>query len=431
MEIIIILALFVLNGLFAMCEIALVSSRKSKLEQKAKQGTNGAKIALNVLKEPEKFLSTVQIGITLVGIIAGAYGAEAFTKDLQPHIEKIGFISPYAEQVSFVLIVIVITYFSLIIGELVPKSIALNNPESITIIFAPFMRGLSIVTYPFVAFLSLSTKLFLKMLRIKASNEPPVTEEELLYMIETGSQHGIIEKQESEIMHGVFRFGDRKADGVMTRRKDIVWINIAQSKEEIFANIFQSSYTKFPVCEGTLDKIIGVVSIRDILMYSENGKPFELKQHLVEPIFFPKGMSALKILDIFRKKKIHTGFVVDEYGGTEGLITLHDLVENIIGDLPEIGDEDEIKYIKRDDNSFLIDGEFDIEDLKKLLKLDSLPNEKNYVTLAGLIIHQLHSIPKAGDKFTLNDHIFEVMDMDGNRIDKVLVRVKETEEKAK
>lgn len=422
MEILIILALLALNGLFAMCEIALVSSKKSRLEQRARQGSNGAKIALNVLKEPEKFLSTVQIGITLVGIIAGAYGAEVFTKDIQPFFEKIEWIRPYAEQVSFILIVIVITYFSLIIGELVPKSIALNNPEPITIIFAPFMRGLSIVTYPFVTFLSLSTKLFLKLLMIRARNEPPVTEEELLYMIETGSQHGIIEKQESEIMHGVFRFGDRKADNVMTRRKDIVWINIDHNKEEILANIFQSSYTKFPVCEGTLDNIIGVVSIRDIIMYAENGKRFDLKEHLVEPIFFPQGMSALKILDTFRKKRIHMGFVVNEYGGTEGLITLHDLVENIIGDLPELGDEDEVKFIKRDDNSFLIDGELEIEELKKLLKLESLPNEKNYVTLAGLMIHQLHIIPKAGDKFTLKNYIFEVMDMDGNRIDKVLVR---------
>jgi putative hemolysin len=419
-EIIIILALLILNGLFAMCEIALVSSRKSKLEQSAKQGSKGAKTALDLLKEPEKFLSTVQIGITLVGIIAGAYGGEAFTKNLQPYVEQVAWLKPYAEEVAFALIVAVITYFSLIIGELVPKSIALNNPEGITITFAPFMRGLAIVTYPFVVFLSLSTKLFLKLFMIKQRNDPPVTEDELKYMIETGSQHGIIEKQESDIMHSVFKFGDRRADNVMTQRRDITWLNINQSKEEILANIFQSTYTKFPVCDESLDKIIGVVSIRDILMYANNNS-FNLKEHLIDPIFFPQGTPALKILDTFRKKKVHIGFVVNEYGGIEGMITLHDLVENLIGDFPEIGDNDEVQIIKRDDGSFLIDGELKLEELKKELKIEKLPNENSYATLAGFIIYQIHVIPKVGDSFVFKNYKFEVMDMDGNRIDKVLI----------
>lgn len=412
-----------------MCEIALVSSRKSKLEQSAKQGSNGAKIALNLLKEPEKFLSTVQIGITLVGIVAGAYGGEAFTKDLQPYIEKILWLKSYAEEVAFALIVAIITYFSLIIGELVPKSIALNNPEEITITFAPLMRGLAIVTYPFVWFLSVSTKLFLKVFMIKDRNEPPVTEDELKYMIETGSQHGIIEKQESEIMHSVFKFGDRKADNVMTQRRDISWININHSKEEILANIFQSGYTKFPVCDESLDKIIGVVSIRDILMYANDGSNFDLKAHLIEPIFIPRTTPALKILDTFGKKKVHVGFVVNEYGGTEGLITLHDLVENLIGDFPEVGDNDDVQIIKREDGSLLIDGELKIEELKKEIQVDKLPNESSYATLAGFIIYQLHVIPKTGDRFIYKGWKFEVIDMDGNRIDKVLIAKAEDERK--
>jgi putative hemolysin len=420
-ETLIILILLILNGLFAMCEIALVSSRKSKLEQSAKQGSNGAKIALNLLKEPEKFLSTVQIGITLVGIVAGAYGGEAFTKELQPYIEKISWLKSYAEEVAFALIVAIITYFSLIIGELVPKSIALNNPEGITITFAPLMRGLAIITYPFVWFLSVSTKLFLKVFMIKDRNEPPVTEDELKYMIETGSQHGIIEKQESEIMHSVFKFGDRKADNVMTKRLDISWININHSKVEIQANVFQSGYTKFPVCDESLDKIIGVVSIRDILMYANDGSNFDLKAHLIEPIFIPRTTPALKILDTFRKKKVHVGFVVNEYGGTEGLITLHDLVENLIGDFPEVGDNDDVQIIKQEDGSLLIDSELKIDDLKREIKLDKLPNENNYATLAGFIIYQLHVIPKAGDSFVYKGYKFEVIDMDGNRIDKVLI----------
>lgn len=420
-ETLIILGLLILNGFFAMCEIALVSSRKSKLEQKAAQGSTGAKTALNLLKEPEKFLSTVQIGITLVGIIAGAYGGEAFTKNLQPYLEQIAWLKPYAEQAAFVSIVIVITYFSLIIGELVPKSIALNNPESITITFAPFMKGLSIITYPFVAFLTLSTKLFLKVLMIKERNEPPVTEDELKYMIKTGSLHGIIEKQESDIMHSVFKFGDSKAYNVMTRKKDITWININQNKEELLANVFQSSYTKFPVCEDSLDKILGVVSLRDILMYTEDEKLSDLRAHLIEPIFFPRDTPALKILATFRKKRIHMGFVVNEYGGTEGLVTLHDLIENIIGDFPEIDDNDKPQIIKREDGSLLIDGELKMGELKNILNIDALPNEKSYVTLAGFIIYQLHAIPKAGDSFVFNNYKFDIMDMDGNRIDKVLI----------
>jgi putative hemolysin len=420
-ETFIILGLLILNGFFAMCEIALVSSRKSKLEQKAKQGSKGAKTALDLLKEPEKFLSTVQIGITLVGIVAGAYGGEAFTKNLQPYLEQIAWLKPYAEQTAFVLIVAIITYFSLIIGELVPKSIALNNPESITITFAPFMRGLSIVTYPFVAFLSLSTKLLLKILMIKERNEPPVSEDELKYMIETGSQHGIIEKQESEIMHSVFKFGDRKANNVMTQRRDITWLNSNQSKEEILAYVFQSSYTKFPVCDNSLDKVLGVITLRDLMTYTNNAVQFDLKEHLIEPIFFPQGTPALKILDTFRKNKIHIGFVVNEYGGTEGLITLHDLIENLIGDFPEIDDNDDVQVIVRDDGSLLVDGEIKIDELKKLLNLDKLPNESNYATLAGFIIYQIHVIPKAGDHIMFRNIKFEIVDMDGNRIDKVLI----------
>jgi len=420
-EIVIILALLLLNGLFAMCEIALVSSRKSKLEQKANQGIKGAKTALTLLKEPEKFLSTVQIGITLVGIIAGAYGGEAFTEYLQPYFERVEMVKEYAEQIAFISIVIVITYFSLIIGELVPKSIALNNPENITITFAAFMRALSIATYPLVAFLTLSTKLFLKLLMIKERNEPPVTEDELKYMIETGLQHGIIEKQESDIMQSIFKFGDHKAYNVMTRKRDISWININQTKEEIIANVYQSTYTKFPVCDGSLDKIMGVISVREVLMYANTDKPLNLNAHLMDSIFFPRNASVLKILETFQKKQIHMGFVVNEYGGTEGLITLHNLVENIIGDFPENSESDEVRIISRGNDSWLIDGEIEIDAFKKHFNIAKLPNEKDYATLGGFIINQIHSMPKTGDFTTLNNYKIEVVDMDGNRIDKVLI----------
>jgi putative hemolysin len=423
-EILIIIALLILNGLFAMCEIALVSSKKSRLEQSAKNGSKGATIALKLLEEPEKFLSTVQIGITLVGIIAGAYGGEAFANDIQPLFEKFDLTREYAEQLAFAMIVAVITYFSLIVGELVPKSIALNNPEKITIVFSPFMRLLARITYPVVFFLTLSTKGLLKIMMIKERNEPPVTEEELKYLIETGSKHGVIEKQEKDIMEQVFRFGDYKAQDIMVQRKDIIWIDVNCKIEDVITEIAAATYTKYPVCDGSLDNVIGVISIKDILDF-QNGVPFDLRGRMVPPIFFPQRRTALKVLDDFRRAKVHIGFVVNEHGNTVGLITLHNLVENVMGDLPDIHIEKEKKVISREDGSFLIDGELKIKELKKLLKIKNLPDEKNYTTLAGLVIYQLRNNPKAGDRFSLKNYRFEIVDMDGKRVDKVLITVDE------
>jgi putative hemolysin len=420
-EIIIIILLLVLNGVFAMCEIALVSSRPSRLEQKSKQGSRGARIALNLLTEPEKFLSTVQIGITLVGIIAGAYGGEAFTDDVKPFFENIGWLKPYSEEAAFILVIVIITYFSLIVGELVPKSIALNNPEKITIAFAPFMRILAIITYPFVYFLSVSTKFFLKILLIKENKEPPVTEDELKYMIETGSRFGIIEKQEGDIINGVFKFGDRTAENVMTRKHDIAWLNIHHSKEEVLSVIQKSSFTKFPVGDNSIDKIIGTVSLKDVLFSIHEGKKFNLEEMASEPLFFPQNTTALKILDIFRKKHIHIGFVVNEYGGTMGLITLHDLVENIIGQFPDTKEQSEPEIIVREDGSFLVDAGLNIEELKDLLKISELPGEGNYKTLGGFILSHLKSIPKKGESFLLLGYKFEIVYMDGNKIDEILI----------
>lgn len=419
-DIIIILILLLFNGFFAMCEIALVSSKKARLENAAVQGSKGAKIALKLLAEPEKFLSTVQIGITLVGIIAGAYGAGAFTKNLQPYIEKISFLNPIAEEVSFTLIIIVITYFSLIIGELVPKTIALNNPEKITTTFAPIMRGLSIVTYPLVSFLSLSTKLFLKLLFIKRKKEPVVTEEELKYMIETGSQHGVIEKSESQIMHGVFKFGDKKASDVMTAREDILFVDLTESKAQIQSQIFDSSYTKFPLCAGSIDKIVGVASVTNILKYV-TGDNFDIKKYWNEPVFYPDNMAALSILENFKAIKTHMGFVVDEHGKTLGLITLHDLVENIMGDLPEIDKIGDTEILFRHDGSWLVDGAISLEKLSWRLKFDFRHIISTHNNLEEFCVYQLQADVRTGAFFTFGNYRFEIVDMDGLVIDKVLI----------
>jgi putative hemolysin len=339
---------------------------------------------------------------------------------VKPIFEKWEWSRQYAEQISFGLIVLIITYFSLIVGELVPKSIALNNPEKITIIFSPFMKVLAYITLPVVFVLTRSTKLFLKLFMIKDKNEPPITEDELKYMIETGSQHGIIEKQERDIMQSVFRFGEYGATDVMVRRKEVVWVDINQSMEEMLSIVSNASFTKYPVCDGTLDKIIGTISIKDIL-HLTSGKPSDLKPNIVPPIFFPQRRSALKILDDFKRNRVHVGFVVNEHGETVGMITLHNLVENIMGDLPDLHKSQEDLVTKRKDGTILIDGELKIAELKKLLKLALLPDQKSYFTLAGFMMYQFRNLPKAGDSFVYKKFKFEVVDMDGKRIDKVLV----------
>lgn len=424
MEIIIIILLTVLNGVFAMSEIALVSSRKSRLEQKAQKGSKGAKIALRLLERPEHFLSTVQVGITLIGIVAGVYGGVALAEDLTPYVEKVSWLKEYAGQIALVIVVGIITYLSLIIGELVPKSIAMNNPEAITIALAPFMKGLAIVAYPVVAFLGFSTKIVLKLFMIKERSEPPVTEEELKYLIEKGSQHGVLEKQESDIMKSVFSFGEHRAYTIMRLKKDITWLDINKSKEENLKKIFNSAFTKFPLCDGGIDHIIGTIYTKDLMKQMENGSDFSLKDIAVKPLFFPKNTMALKVLDSFRKERIHIGYVVNEYGGTEGLLTLHDLIENIMGDLPDFGDIDEPLIFRRADGSLLIDGEMPINELKRVLEIVQLPGESshNYKSLGGLVINQLHRIPKVGDTFILDKLHFEIIDMDGNAVDKVLVK---------
>lgn len=418
-EILIIILLFLLNGLFAMCEIALVSSRRSRLKQSEKNGSKGARIALKLSDEPEKFLSTVQIGITLVGIIAGAYGADAFTEDLKPFVEKSTTLAPYSEQIAFSLIITVITYFSLIIGELVPKTLALNNPERITIGLAPFMRVLAFITYPLVLFLTFSTKVVLKLLFIKPNKDPVITEDELKYMIDTGSKNGIIEKQEGEMLHSVFKFGDKKAGHMMIFRRNIKWLNVNQPKEDIMNDIFQLAYTKYPVCDGSLDKILGVVSVTDVLQHIQ--KPdFNISNHLKEPAFFPEYVPALRILEEFRVKKIHIGFVVNEYGAMIGLLTLHDLIENIVGDLPDSDQLPAPGVLQRADGSWLISGKVSMSEVRETL---SLPEEQatSKYTLDTYLKRRTGGHIFLGETIELPGYRFEIVDLDGSKIDKVLV----------
>ena len=420
MEILIILFLIVLNGIFAMAEIALVSSGKIRLEEKANKGIKGAKIALSFLQKPEEFLSTVQIGITLVGIVAGAYGGIALAKDISPFFEQFELLKKLAFEISFFLIVGLITYLSLIIGELVPKTIAYNNPEGISIALAPMMKVLSGIATHVVRFLSFSTNIVLKILRIERKIEPPVTEDELKLLIEQGSQFGTIEKKETEMIKSIFRFGDRKAYSIMINRHDIVWIDNNDPPDVIKETVYNTNYSRLPLCDGSLDEIIGIIRVKDFFRHFEKGKELNLKEIAMQPLFIPENLPALKILERFRETKIHTAVVVDEYGSVEGIVTLHDLIENIFGELPDRHEKPESPVVEREDGSLLIDGSMPVDELNEVLSIP-FEHKEEYTSLGGYVMFKLNKVPQEGDNFITKNYRFEVVDMDGKRVDKVLV----------
>ncbi|MGE5810878.1 MAG: hemolysin family protein [Ignavibacteria bacterium] len=421
MEIFIIILLAVLNGIFAMAEIALVSSRRIRLEEKAKKGSQGAKIALILLKKPEEFLSTVQFGITLTGIIAGAYGGVALAKDITPFFAQFDATKKYAVEISYVAVVGIITYLSIIIGELVPKTIAFNNPERIAITLSPIMRVLSILTNPVIRFLSFSTKIVVGIFHIKSNKDLPVTEEELKILIEQGGRFGTIEKKETEMIKSIFRFGDRNAYSIMTNRQDIIWLDINDASGELREIIYNNNFSKFPLCDGSIDQVIGIISIKDYLQQIETGKEKNLRAVATQPLYIPENLSAIKILERFRETKIHIAIVINEYGSTEGMITLHDLIENIFGELPEKHEIYEIPIFKRDDGSLLIDGAMRTDELRDTLSLQ-FEHPDEYTTLGGYVMFKLNKVPQVGDKFDSDNYKFEVVDMDGKRVDKVLVK---------
>ncbi|MBS3944672.1 MAG: HlyC/CorC family transporter [Melioribacter sp.] len=420
-EVFIILILVLLNGFFAMSEIAIVSSKKARLEDFAKKGKRGAKIALLLITEPEKFLSTVQVGITLIGIVAGAYGGIAIAADITPIVQKIALFKEAAEEISIIFVVAIITYLSLVIGELVPKTIAFNNPETIAVIVAPMMKLLSTVVSPVISLLTFSTKLFLKTFRIKHKTQPPITEGELKILLEQGSKHGTLETKEAEMIQSIFRFGDRKADSIMTVRKDVVWIDVNDSSEKIKEIIMKYKFSKYPVCDGSLDKLLGVISIRDFLENYFSNDEVDLRSIMIQPVIVTDFSNSLKILEKFRQTKNYIAIVIDEYGAVQGLITLHDLVENIFGDLPEIFEHNEEEIFYENDGSMLIEGSFLVDELEELLKIN-LQDKNKYNTLGGLIMYHLNKIPNTGDSFELEHFLFKVVDMDGKRVDKVLVK---------
>lgn len=427
-EILIILVLLVANGLFAMTEIAVVSSRKARLKKMADEGSARAEEALALVEEPTRFLSTVQIGITLIGTLAGAVGGTRLADKLAAWLtENFPATGGYAEWVSILLVVGAITYFSLIIGELVPKRIGMNNPERKAMAMVGLMRGLSVIALPFVWLLTVSTHGLLKLLGLGAEKDAPPSEEEVSHLIEQGTSAGVFHQAEQAMVEGVLRLDEKPVTEIMTRRTKIVWLDVDDADETNWRKIVSSGHSLFPVYEGTRDHVLGMVSVKALWANAAIGLNGRLRDHLTQPLYVPQTVNAVQLLETFKKSGKHLALVADEFGSIQGIVTLIDVMEAIVGDLPEPGDRKSPQAVQRDDGSWLVDGGMDLEDFKRLFSLESLPGEEDddFHTIGGFVVDRLGHIPAASEWTEWDGWRFEVADMDRHRVDKLLLtRVK-------
>jgi putative hemolysin len=422
-EILIILLLVIANGVFAMSEIAVVSARKARLQELAEDGDTKAQAALELANSPNRFLSTVQVGITLIGILAGAFGGATLAGRLATYLQLVPFLRNYSQAIALSLVVAFITYLSIIIGELVPKRLALASPEKIAASVAIPMQWLSKIAYPIVYLLTSSTDSILRLLGAGgASDEPLVTEEEIKVLIRQGAEAGTFEAAEQDMVERVFQLGDQHVASLMTPRFDITWLDINDSAEVNRQKMIESRHSRFPVCQDNPDHVLGVVNVTDLLARSLSHQPIDLIDMLRQPLFIPESTRALKVLEMFKQSGTHIALVVDEYGVTQGIVTLNDVMEVIIGDVPFADQPHESPAIQREDGSWLLDGTLPIEKFKEIFEIEEIPGEErgNFQTLGGFVITQLGRIPASSDHFEWNNLRLEVVDMDGNRVDKVL-----------
>jgi len=425
MEILIIIGLVLLNGIFAMSEMSLVSSRKFKLENAKKKGIKGAKVALELSENPTKFLSTVQIGITLIGILLGVYSGENLTSKVTLFLSQFEVIKPYASNIATGIIVVSITYLSIVLGELLPKRLGMTFPEPIAILLAKPMKILSAITSPFVWLLTASNDILIKILGIKNTTGGNVSEEEIKSIIKESATEGEILDIEHNIMERVFELGDRKVDTLFTHRNDIVFFTTSDSWEDIKSKINQEKHSAYPVSKtDNLDDILGIVLLKDLFTPS-NDKKFNIKDFIKQPIYFNESVLAYKVLEMFKKEKMHYGIVVDEYGTTQGIVTMDDVVDALVGEATE-NDQHEYQLTQRDENSWLVDGQYSIIEFIKYFDLDLEENyQSSYTTVAGLIIYSKSIMPEVGQKIMVGNYELEIIDKDGQRIDKILVTRKD------
>jgi putative hemolysin len=422
-ELLVIFLLIVINGIFAMSEMAVITARKSRLQDWVKKGNSRAKVALELALTPNRFLSAAQIGITLIGILAGVFAGRGVADWMANYLKTLPLIGAYHEEVGLAIVVIVITYFLLVIGELVPKRLALRHPETIASWVAVPLRLFSRLSAPMVYLLSVSTEMVARLFGKALSEEPPVTEEEIKTLVQQGAEAGVFEEKAEDLVEAVLRLGDKTARALMTPRTQIAWIDLDSDLEQICKKISASGRSRFPVAAGSLDNVTGVVQSKELLALSLAGKSIDLKSLTRPALFVPRTISALELLDTFKKTNQHIALVVDEYGGIEGLLTHHDILQAIAGDIP-IGERpSDPKAVKRHDGSWLLDGMLSIDEFKEIFRVETLPGEKRdaYQTLGGFVFTQMGRVPAVTESFEWRGLRFEIVDMDGKRIDKVLV----------
>lgn len=427
MEIVIIVGLILLNGVLSMSEIAMVSARKSRLEADVKKGSKAAKTALKLANAPDTFLSTIQIGITLIGILTGLYSGEVLAQSFGKVIALIKPLEAHAVAIAQTLIVIIVTYLTLIIGELVPKRIGMSASERVAKLVARPMNLLSKIALPFVWLLSKSTSATLKLLGINTQENNKVTEDEIKAIIQEGTDGGEIREVEQDIVERVFNLGDRNVGSIMTHRSEMVWLNVNYTKEQIEETVKNNLFNTYPVADKNLDSIVGVVHLKDLFGRLDE-EDFKLSKVLRAPQYIPENLSVYNALELMRTTGGRYGIVTDEFGSIEGIVTLKDIVRALIGSMPEVGEEQEI--VAREDGSFLIDGQIPFYDFLAHFDMEDLYNEFNYNTLSGLILEELEHIPQTGEKLSWRNFDFEIVDMDAARIDKVLVSLKKPEEES-
>jgi len=426
-DILIILVLILLNGVFAMSELALVSAKRMRLERRADEGSRGARTAIALADNPSHFLSTVQVGITLIGIFTGAFGEASLVSRLTPQVEAVGFLAPYAYEIALFVVVLGITFTSIILGELVPKRIAMRHPETMAILIAPPLNMLSAIMSPFVKVLSLTTEAIVRLLGIHEAKEDAPTEEDIAGMFKEGTDAGLFEKTEYDIVSRALRLDDRHLKALMTPRVDLVMIDLDAERRDTLELITCHSYSRFPVYRGDRAQILGYVKVRDLLAQSVRHGSLEavnIEHAVSEVLFVPETVSAMVLLELFKKNRAELALIVDEYGDIQGMVTLSDVMSALVGDVTVIGEEHDPDAVQRQDGSWLLDGGVDLDRFRDLMATDvRFPNEETgaYHTLAGFVLYQFGYIPKTSEFFEWGSYRIEVVDMDGNRIDRILV----------
>jgi putative hemolysin len=424
MDLFILLLLFVLNGFFSMSEMAVVASRKARLQQFTEEGRAGSAAALELAREPSNFLSTIQVGITMIGIASGAFGEAQFTARASEWLSQWPLLAPRSDALGAALVIAGITVGFLLIGELVPKRLALLNPEAIASAVARPLKGLSTAAYPLVHALSLATTGALKLMRVRDVPPPPVTEEEIRLLMEQGAQAGVFEAHEHRLVSRVFRLDELRVTAIMTPRTEMVYLNLDEPPEALIARIDESPHSRFPAARGDLDEIEGVIEVKSLLSAAMHGAPLNLTAHLTRPLYIPETLTVTEVLAAFKKHRQTLALIVNEYGELQGLVTLNDAMQALMGDIAALDEETGDEIVRRDENSWLVDGGVGIDQLKEALEIDAhFPAEDTgtYHTLGGFAMLQLGRIPQVADVFEWEGWRFEVVDMDRNRVDRLLV----------